>query len=174
MLCQLNEDGSILERMLARSGNEAHEFSETWTGTWFFSDGQLRILVGGRCLVLQPSLKGTWTGIEYFGLEQQPFIGCVVNPEPVVGGEAWIALKLGAGRSFRHLVIGAEDGTFRETDLYEKGDKGIEGSWDVRDGRLSFDVRGAIVTTEQFLSGISIAMSRGETEFALVHVRRSS
>jgi hypothetical protein len=173
MLCWLREDGSVLERFLPRSASEAHAYDQSWGGSWNFRDGELSIFVNGFHLALHPSLKGTWAGKELFGAAQHDFVGCVADSRPIAEGEPWVGLKLGAGRSFRHLVIATEDGRLRETDPYEKGDYEAEGSWDVPGGSLRLDLAGESVTTEQLMPGVRIAMRRGSTEFALVRVRHT-
>lgn len=176
-VCALHDDGSIRERLLPLSGNDAHEFSGSWSGSWFFRDNDLSIIIAGHHLVLRPSLKGTWTGVEYFGYEEHQFIGAVIDPEPISAGQPWVALRLASGSEMHRLISAHADGTLWETDLYERSPE-REGRWEV-DGRgIRLEIDDEISSAEpSFQQGLLIAMDRDRRqsrEFALVRVHAHS
>jgi hypothetical protein len=171
-VCALHDDGSINERHLPLSANDAHEFSDSWSGSWIFLD-DLSLFVAGHHLIMRPSLKGTWTGVEYFGYEEHRFVGAVIDPEPISAGQAWVALRLVSGREKRWLLSADADGTLRETDLYERSPE-REGKWET-DGRgIRLDIDGEVSVAEpSFQNGLLIATDkdrRESREFALVRV----
>jgi hypothetical protein len=175
-VCELREDGSLTERMLPRSGEEAHIYEPPWEGSWFFRERTLSIVVNSYHLVLQPSLKGTWTGEESYGATKNPFIGAVVDPRPIVPEEAWVGLRVGSGDGPRNLLVASAHGFLHETDLYEKSGEHRLGAWDVHDDRLRVEVEGWSSEPHHFMPGILVAFGSRPMMggFALVRARVKS
>jgi hypothetical protein len=172
-VCALHEDCSVEEHLLALSGNDAHQFLDRWSGSWFFTDDGLHILVAGHHLLMQPSLKGTWTGVEYFGYEEHQFIGAVIDHEPITAGQSWVALRLVSGSEKRRLLSADAGGSLQETDLYERS-KGRKGTWEEGDRGVHLDTDGSTSFAESFWDGVLIAMDADREkcrEFALVRIR---
>jgi hypothetical protein len=171
-ICTLHENGSLDERLLPLSTNDAHEFHGSWTGSWFVSESELHILIAGHHLMLRPSLKGTWTGVEYFGYEERPFIGAVVDPTPIPAERPWVALRLMNGSIKRRLLVADIDGSLEETDLYER-DKAKQGTWTADRRGVRLEIDGSWLHAERFGQGVLIATDEereASREFALVHV----
>lgn len=175
-VCELREDGSLTERMLPRSGEEAHVYEPPWEGSWLFRERTLSIVVNSYHLVLQPSLKGTWTGEESYGATKNPFIGAVVDPRPIMSGEAWVGLRIGSGSGPRTLLVASAQGFLHETDLYEKSGEHRLGAWEVEDDSLRVEVEGWSSEPHSFMPGIFVAFGARPMVggFALVRAKVKS
>jgi hypothetical protein len=170
-ICTLGKGGQLDERLLPLTADDAHEFHGGWSGSWFLQ-ARLHILVAGHHLLLQPSLKGTWTGVEIFGREQRPFIGAVIDPAGIVAGRSWVALRLMSGSPERRLMVAKADGSMLETDLYERS-TGRAGTWSADSAGIHLEVGGEHSLLEHWTGGVLINPDRENgrgREFVVVPV----
>lgn len=172
-LCELARDGSLTEQWLPLSPRQARSPQETRGGHWSFGGKDLRIVVRGFNLLLQPNLNGTWTGFEQYANESEAFMGAILDPEPLTPGTEWVGLKLGE-RGVRRVLAASADGHLKESDSFEP-EWQWNGHWSVDDGDLQIDVESRwMLAAEQWRPGIFLGVEKsdeGEQGFAVIRAR---
>ncbi|MDA0167030.1 TIR domain-containing protein [Solirubrobacter ginsenosidimutans] len=179
-LCTLHGDGSLLERWLPLSPDDAATDGEVRDGGWsVVEEGRLQIVVGNYWLHLSADPSGLHRGVEALILgrvtvRRETFAAVLVDPRPLPTAEAWMAMKLGE-RGVRRSLVCWEGGALDERHLFRADTRSRPGTWKAGDRDLVVRVGKWTLTTRPYrnVPGVWLGTERTSADgpddgFALV------